>query len=210
VDAQKRAAIGQERRSRTRARIIAAAFDLFGSSDGLFIRIEDIAAHAGITRPTFYNHFSGIAQLREAATAELTHDFLLAVKAAIATLPDPRERASAGLRHYLEKAQSDPRWGWSIVNLSAGGVPFGSETYRQAEQTVREGMAAGLMSLGSSAAGRDIVLGTSLAAISAILAGTAGADYPEQIAGAILMGLGVAPTAALQIAARPLPSLAIG
>jgi len=210
VDAQRRAEIGQARRDKTRAKIFSAAFELFGSPNGLFVRIEDIADRAGVTRPTFYNHFKGMAELREALAYELTHDFLVGTKHAIDTLPDPRERASAGLRHYLEKVRVEPPWGWSILNLSAGGIFFGAETFQQAETTICEGMDAGLFDLPNSAVGRDIVLGASLAALAVMLKGKTQPDYPQQIARSILMGLGVEEGAASEIAVRPLPPIADG
>lgn len=205
--AQDRARIGQERRARTRAKIVAAAFELFGSEEGLFTRIEDIAEKAGLTRATFYNHFTGMAQLREAVSYEVTHDFLQAVNATTATLTDPRERATAAIRFYLHRALDDPRWAWSMVNISANGVVFGAETFRQAELTVAEGMEAGLLKLPVSGLGRDIVLGGTLSAVSTMLRGTESPDYPEQVAGHVLMGMGVPYDDARAIANRPLPAL---
>ncbi|NBC36141.1 TetR family transcriptional regulator [Novosphingobium sp. FSY-8] len=209
MEPSRRQEIGAARRQRTRDAILGAAFDLMGEHGGLFVRVEDISARAGVSRPTFYNHFTGMDALREALTRELTQRFLEGVTQAIAGLPDPREQASAALRLYLEKARADRRWGWSIVNLSAGGVPFGAATYAQAEVTVRAGMQAGVFTVEDSAAGRDLVLGTSLAAVVAMLSGEERAAYPQIIAAAILMGLGVAGDAARAIAARPLPQVGV-
>jgi len=71
--------LGKIRRAKTRAKIIAAAFELFGEEEGLYARIEDVSQRAGITRATFYDHFSGMSELRDAVTDEVTHDFLTAV-----------------------------------------------------------------------------------------------------------------------------------
>ncbi|HTO28580.1 MAG TPA: helix-turn-helix domain-containing protein, partial [Devosia sp.] len=188
---ERRLEVGRQRRVRTRANIVAAAFDLFGSEEGLFTRIEDIAAKAGVTRATFYNHFSGMAELREAVSYEVTHDFLQAVNTTTSRLADPRERASTAIRLYLRRAREDRRWGWSMVNISANGIVFGAETFRQAEVTVAEGMEAGLLRLRSSALGRDLVLGTALSAISSLLRGEGTADHPELVAGHILLSMGV-------------------
>lgn len=204
---ERRIAIGQERRAKTRARIIAAAFALFGSQDGLQTRIEEIAQRAGITRATFYDHFTGLADLREAVTYEVTHDFLIAVTHTITLLDDPRERAAVAIRSYLNKTRDDPRWGWSMVNLSANGVIFGAETHQRAEATAIEAIEAGLLRPISSAVARDCILGTSLAAMAAMLRGAQPADYPEQIAETILIALGVDSADAGRIARRPLPAL---
>lgn len=201
--------IGRERRTRTRARIVAAAFDVFGDAEGLYARIEDVADRAGITRATFYNHFTGMAELREALTFEVTHDFLQAVTNTISQMPDARDRSACAVRFYLRRARIDPRWGWSMINLSAAGLIFGAETFRQAEQTVREGVQGQVFPLASVELGRDLLLGTTLAAMGAIVRGGASEDYPEVVAGAILFGLGVPLEEARICAQRPLPALAV-
>src|SRR5690606_21112604 len=178
VDLERRAEIGRERRARTRAKIVAAAFDLFGEENGLHSRIEDIAAQAGVTRGTFYNHFSGMEEVREALAHEVTHSFLHAVIQTVAALPAARLRAAFSIRFYLERAQRDHRWAWSMVNMSAAGIIFGAETRRQAEITVREGIDAGEFAIPSSQLGRDIILGSTLAAMASMLREDVPAHYP--------------------------------
>ncbi|KPF89126.1 hypothetical protein IP81_17050 [Novosphingobium sp. AAP83] len=197
---------GDPRRARTRAKIIAAAFNLFGAKEGVLVRIEDIAALAGVTRMTFYNHFASMAALREAVCFELTHDFLTSVTQTLATLDDPSERISTAVRMYLGRAVSDAAWARSILNLSSDGLPFGAETFREAEQTMREGIAAGVFQDVESALGRDLVLGTTLAAIATILRGQTGPEHAERVAAAILRGLGVEPEIARRTAFAPLQS----
>lgn len=193
------------RRARTRAKIIAAAFNLFGAHEGVLVRIEDIAALAGVTRMTFYNHFASMAALREAVCFELTHDFLTSVTQTLATLDDPRKQIATAVRLYLSKAGSDSSWARSILNLSSDGIPFGAETFREAEQTMREGIEAGVFQDIESALGRDLVLGTTLAAIAAILRGQTGPEHAERVAAAILRGLGVEAEIARRTAFAPLP-----
>lgn len=199
--------LGKARRARTRARIIAAAFELLGEEEGLHARIEDVVQRAGITRTTFYDHFSGMGELREAVSYEVTHDFLTAVTETVSRLPDARERAAAAIRFYMHRVRAVPRWGRSMVNLGASGIIFGAETYRQAGQTVAEGIAAGQFALSDSALGRDMVLGTTIAAIATMLRDSCAADYPEAVAAIILRGLGVPAAMAAEISARPLPPL---
>jgi len=165
IDPDRRLEIGRERRTRTRARIVAAAFDVFGDADGLYARIEDVADRAEVTRATFYNHFTGMAELRDALTVEVTHDFLLAVTNTISQMPDARDRSACAVRFYLHRARTDRRWAWSMINLSAGGLIFGAETFRQAEQTVHEGVQDNVFPLQSVELGRDLLLGTTLAAM---------------------------------------------
>ncbi|WP_292933550.1 TetR/AcrR family transcriptional regulator [Novosphingobium sp. PASSN1] len=206
-DKARRMELGAQRRARTRARIIAAAFEMFGEEEGLYARIEDVVQRAGITRTTFYDHFSGMGELREAVSYEVTHDFLTAVNEAVSRLDDARERAAAAIRFYLHRVRDVPGWGRSMINLSASGIIFGAETYRQAEQTVAEGMAAGQFAISESTLGRDAVLGTTIAAIATMLREAKAEDYPEAVAEIILRGLGVEAAAARGVARRALPPL---
>lgn len=206
-DKMRRLELGRQRRAKTRAKVIAAAFELFGEEEGLYARIEDVSRRAGITRATFYDHFSGMSELREAVTYEVTHDFLTAVSHAVSLLSDPRERISTAIRFYLHRVREVPGWGRSMINLSANGIIFGIETFREAELTVADAIAAGHLTIADSALGRDSILGTTIAAISTMLRKERDGDYPEQIVTAILVGLGVAPAEAREIAERPLPVL---
>lgn len=203
----RRAEIGQEKRARTRTRILAVTFDLYGREGGLFTRVEEICAAADVTRQTFYNHFASLDDLRAALTHEVSHDFLAAVTAAIATLPDAAGRTAAAIRHYLAKATHDPRWGWSMVNISASGIVFGMETYTQAERTVAEGIADGTFVIADPRVGRDIVLGGTLSAIVTLLREAPAAGFAETVAERILIALGVPGPIASTIAQKPLPSI---
>ena len=207
LDQARRQEIGRQRRVRTRARIVAAAFDLFGGENGLFVRIEDVASAAGITRQTFYDHFTGMAELREAVTYEVTHGFLIAVSHTLSSLADPREMTSVAIRFYLERTRQDSRWGWSMVNLSANGIIFGAETHRQAEMTVQRGIDAGQFGVPNSAVGRDLVLGMTLAAMATMLRDQPAPDFIAQVVKTILVGLGVGSSDAHRLAHSPLPDL---
>lgn len=208
-DKARRLELGRVRRAKTRAKVIAAAFELFGEEDGLYARIEDVSQRAGITRATFYDHFSGMAELRDAVTYEVTHDFLTGVTQTVSLLDDARERIAAAVRFYLHRVREVPGWGRSMINLSANGIIFGAETFRQAELTVVEAMAANQLAITDSAVGRDAILGTAIAAISTMLRDEKSADYPEQVVSVILIGLGISPQDATTIAHRALPELAL-
>lgn len=205
INQERRAEIGRERRSRTRARIIAAAFDLFGEEKGLYSRIEDIAEKADVTRPTFYRHFSGMDELREALTYEVTHDLLEQISGVLATIPDPRVRTATAARVILKQAQADSRWAWSMVNMSANGVIFGHESQLQAELTIQQGIEGNVFSVPSSSLGRDVVLGLSLAGVATILRHPVSADYPETLTCCILLALGVERDEAMRISRIDLP-----
>lgn len=207
VDAERRAEIGRERRARTRARIVAVTFDIYGRETGLHCRVEEVCEAAGITRQTFYNHFSGMEDLREALTWEVAHEFLAKVTAVLDTKADGAERTATAIRYYLERGRTDSRWAWSIVNLSASGIVFGAETYEQARLTVVGGIACGMFHVPDVRIGRDLLLGTTLSALFTQLREETGEDYPAEVARAVLIGLGCSGDIASAVVSEPLPPL---
>ncbi len=204
----RRAEIGEQRRAKTRAGIMAAVFDLLGQKQGVQLRIEDIASHAGITRAIFYNHFSNLTDLLQATSYELSHDFFVGAGEVLGQMTDPAFRIASAVRYCLHHARKNRHWATSIVNLSANGIILGVETYRQAGQDVMEGMEAGKFKLRNSLVGRDIALGTCLAAISTMLTENTSDDYPELIAKHVLIGLGVPAEEAAEMVRIKLPSIA--
>ena len=193
------------RRERTRRRLLDAAFTLLGHERGLAVRIEEICAEAGISRGTFYNHFPGLEGLFDALSFDLSHDFNSAVLATMARMEDMAARTNAAMRYYLERARSNPHWGWAMVNISATGPLFGAETFASALATVEEGIARGEFAVEDARVGRDMILGTALAAMITQLREGAPADQPKIVARHILRALGVPRDRVEEVIARPLP-----
>jgi AcrR family transcriptional regulator len=204
----RRVLLGAQRRARTRARIISSAFDLYGTDQGSQLRVEDVARSSGVTRATFYSYFNNLHELREAVAYELIHDIFARVVKTHQQLDDPAVQVASAIRFYLRKARSDRQWAQSVVNISANGQLFGAETFHRAEENVQQGLDAGRFKLWNSELGRDIVLGTCLAAMCTIIEQETPDIYPELVAGHVLMGLGLELDEARSIATDELPPLA--
>jgi AcrR family transcriptional regulator len=208
-DLDRRAEIGRERRAKTRAKIIDAAFRVFGQEAGLHARIDDIAKEADVTRATFYNHFAGMAELLEAVSYELTHDLRTAVISAATVISDPRLRAATATRMFLHKARVDKSWAWSMINISSNGIIFGAETFKNAGLSVQRGIEEGYFDLPDARIGRALVMGTSLAAFGTMTREDVPEDFPEQVTCRILIGLGLDPGLAKELVSRKLPKLKV-
>lgn len=205
--AERRAQIGQEQRARTRAAILDATFHVIGHEHGRLARIEQIVQVAKIARPTFYTYFSSMEELFNALSYELSHDFNTAVHAYYKTLGSPAEQTSAAVRYNLNKALADHKWAWSMINMSFGGPIFGAENFAAATATVKAGIETGHFTITDVRVGRDLVLGTVLAAMKTIVAGTRVKSYPEAVTLQVLIGLGVSTAKANKLVAMPLPDL---
>ena len=94
-----------------------------------------------------------------------------------------------------------------MVNISHAGPIFGAETTSRATQTVAMGIKTGRFKISSKTVGRDLVLGTTCAAMNTILTTTTPKQFPEQVAFVNLLGLGVSHSDATRLIDLPLPDL---
>jgi AcrR family transcriptional regulator len=84
---------------------IAAAVAYHGYED---TRITDIVELAGVSRPTFYEHFEGKDDCFAAAYADGVERLAGAVEAAVGGLADPVEALATGLNAGLELLATEP------------------------------------------------------------------------------------------------------
>ncbi|MEP7245280.1 MAG: TetR/AcrR family transcriptional regulator [Gammaproteobacteria bacterium] len=207
IDRARRAEIGAERRSRTRADLLSAALELFGQPHGRNTRIEDVCERAQISRGTFYNYFSGLEVLLEGLSEELTRDFDAGVHAAFESLDGPVARACAAMRYYLHGALQDRRWGWAVVNSSVGRTLYSESITAGVRESIQAGIDSGDFTLDSADVGRDILLGTGISATITLLHGGTPADYPEKIARQVLLSFGASRAVATALTSLPLEKL---
>jgi TetR/AcrR family transcriptional repressor of nem operon len=92
-----------EHKTRTRGRIVESARRLFNRFGFERVSIDQIMAHAGLTRGGFYNHFASKDQLYAAAVTSYINCNPFAVKTAKArpTITEPRKLARMLVDLYL-------------------------------------------------------------------------------------------------------------
>jgi AcrR family transcriptional regulator len=207
VNHARRAEIGVERRRRTRGAMLTAGFRLIGQEEGQFQRIEDLCEAAEISRGTFYNYFNGIGAFYEALSFELSSDFELAVEKAMQRFNSVAGRTGAAIRYHLHAAKQNPRWGWAMIHTSIGEEIFGPDVAKRVKRTIQEGIDREEFHIANAETGKSLLLGASLGATLDILYGRDRKDYPESVAYAILLGLGVSKARAGASVRSPLPEL---
>ena len=207
VNHARRAEIGATRRSRTRARLLDSARLLFGRDGGLSTRVEDICESAAIARGTFYNYFPTFDALQAALFDELSNKFDDAVHQVFEQLEGPDERTAAAIRFYLTHMGEDHEGGWGMVHTGMGLGFFHASVSDRVLETIQDGIDAGEFTIGTAEAGRDILLGSGLAAAVTLLGGTTSERHIELVAVAVLQALGTPERRAHELARAPLPSL---
>lgn len=188
------------KKERTRLAILRATYDLLGKEEGNLTRIEDIMHRVDLTRATFYNHFESREQLFELIAFELTHHFNSLIQPHLSEYESIAIRASLATRYYLKQAWSDKKWGMAIINTSMySSKLFGEETYNQATNTILTGTENKEFIIENTIAGRDMFLGTMLAAFLNILYQRAPETYIDDINLTIMRALGLTHERSLEI-----------
>ncbi|MFD5722731.1 hypothetical protein [Streptomyces sp. NPDC127036] len=130
---------------------------------------------------------------------------------AVAQAPDPAMRTSWALRIYIRKAQRDRHWGWAMINIGVSGQQvFGHHTFRNATETLQDGIDSGLFRLDSLQVALDLVTGAGLQAIRTVCHEQASSSHAEDVAQAVLLGLGLHRSRVLRLVNSPLPKVTLG
>jgi AcrR family transcriptional regulator len=112
----------------TRARLVAAARELFGRRGYSNVGTEEIVRAAGVTRGALYHQFADKRDLFAAVTEAVDADLLAEANAAASGIEDPVEGLRTGLRGWVE-ATARPE-AHRIVLVDAPAV-LGWETWRE-------------------------------------------------------------------------------
>ncbi len=112
VDSEKPNGPRSRKGAQTRARLLAAAKEIFEESGFLDARISDIAERAGLSHGSFYHYFDSKEEIfREGAAA--VEDQLSAPLASVILDPSsdatPQERIREGMRRHLESYRQEAR-----------------------------------------------------------------------------------------------------
>lgn len=112
VDNEKPSGPRSRKGAQTRARLLAAAKEIFEENGFLDARISDIAERAGLSHGSFYHYFDSKEEVfREVAAA--VEDQLSAPLGTVILDPDsdatPQERIREGIRQHLESYRREAR-----------------------------------------------------------------------------------------------------
>ena len=193
------------RRARTRAKLVAAARELFAAQGVDATTIAEIAQQADTAHGSFYNHFATKDEILAAVFEEALADQLRLLEERRAAVSDPAERVAIAHRHLLEAVREDPEWGWLIVRLPLPHRAVATVMGDDAGADLRNGIAAGRFHVEDPTVALHASGGALLGIMVLILEGGAAPDADEAHAAGVLRMFGLAPKDAARIAARPLP-----
>lgn len=202
VNLEARAAAAEQRRARTRERLLDAASAVIAEKGPDATSVEEIVAAAGVSRGTFYNYFPTTDDLIHALNTRTAEAFLPPMRALIADLADPALRLAAAAHFTLQTMVADPTRAWVMLRLEGSRAPRQRTSGQFLSRLLQDGLAAGQFEGIDPDAARALVLGALRAAARDVLMDGAPCDLTEHVVALILRGLGLPAAEARRISAE--------
>lgn len=204
VNLEARAAAAEQRRAKTRERLLDAASAVIAEKGPDATSIEEIVAAAGVSRGTFYNYFPATDDLVHALNTRTADAFLAPMVELIADLRDPASRLSAAAHFTMQTMIADPTRGWVILRLEGSRAPRLGAASKFLTRLLQDGVSAGQFERMDVDAARTLTLGALRTTARDVLLEDAPPDLALNVIALLLRGLGMPATEAERISAEGL------
>jgi len=200
----RRAEIGEERRARTRKRLLDAAYRLFATHGYDAPTIDDVIAEADVARGSFYNHFETRDALFNAVADDIATDINSIIRSKLAGITDPAVRFSIALRIFVHLAVVHEARGWILLRTMplVGALNLEMKNFVYSEFS--EAVASGRFHAKSVAIVNDMAVGLLIMTIRRLLTEKCGDDHVRDAAEAFLVAMGIRESDARRIAYSPI------
>jgi AcrR family transcriptional regulator len=145
-----------------------------------------------VSRGTFYNYFRSNEALLKSVAIATGNELMLAVAPIVESRPDPAWRVSAGVRGWLTLTGENPHLAAFFRRAGLFILEQDSLVRVDLPRDLIAGMSSGRFTVDRLDLGFDIVAGTVLSAINTVATANPPAHHGQDVAGRILMALGVA------------------
>jgi AcrR family transcriptional regulator len=191
---------GAARREQTRRKLLASALAVVAQKGVDAPQIDDFIAAAGVSRGTFYNHFTTTHELLAAVTAELTDTVLTAIEVTVSRNPGPLKRMTCACLLYMHLAVDYPAWGGFVLRTGARRGRL-VDVYLPRDLALAK--ERGEVDFTTVRAAQDVLQGAVTLAIESVLHGRAPRQHVRDTLALALRALGVPKAAAARLAAMP-------
>jgi AcrR family transcriptional regulator len=123
VNLEARAANAEQRRAKTRLRLLEAAMAVIADKGPATASVEDFVAAAGVSRGTFYNYFPAIEDLLEALNAHLAKGLDSRLALVTEGERDPAMVLALIIHEAFRLAMLDPLRGWVALRIEGTSTP---------------------------------------------------------------------------------------
>lgn len=177
--------------TRTRQRLLAGGRKIFALQGVEATTILDVVRAAGVSQPSFYNHFATKDELAQEIAAEFFRRDRETKLAVFAELDDPAEAIAINVQQTLSIATEDPVVAWVLIkSQSLRNIVISSKTDPLAAM-IEAGVKQGRFNVSSAHTAAIAIRGAALALVQDMLNGSADRHATKSLQEMVLRMLGI-------------------
>jgi AcrR family transcriptional regulator len=200
-----RAPPGLAKRERTRVQLVQAAIRVFTARGFAAATMQELAAVAGMTTGTVYNHFKTKDEVARAVALLLADTLCRRIDDSQQGIAEGAQRMAIGNQRYIWLAEQSPQWALMTLDVAAAAPELLLEIRHYVIADLRMGVKQKAFRIPSEAAAMDMINGTVAQAMRSVALGLAPPNHGRAVATCVLRGLGMEAASAKEVAHRPLP-----
>lgn len=186
-----RTIVAEERREKTRARLLKGAFQIFSQCGSEAKVIDKVIKTAGVSRGTFYNYFRTNEELFMEVSKTVSNEIIRIVDPIVLQQKDPAARIACGLVLVIRLAKRAPILAQFVARGGPMAMGAGSLTTDVVPREIRAGIESGHFTITDEELAFDLVLGPVIMAFHRIAQGEISKVYSIQFAQSVLQSLGI-------------------
>jgi len=188
--------------ARTRQRLLEGGRQAFAEAGVEATTVLEIVRPAGVSQPSFYNHFESKGELAREITAEFFRNDRQEKLAVFEQIADPAEAIAINIDHTLSVATQDPVIAWTLIkSRTLRDLIISSKTDPLVEM-IKTGVEKGRFQTESPHTIALAIRGAALALMQDILNGTADDNASTCFQELVLRMLGLTPAESAEVAMR--------
>jgi AcrR family transcriptional regulator len=193
---------------RTRRALIEAGRQVLARKGVEAATVLEIVREAGVSQPSFYNHFASRDELVQAIAADLFEADIEYKVQAFRRIADPAEAIAHNAMHTLRLARRDPAVAWVMVRSGAMRDLRRTRGADDLVKMIEAGVRSARFQVDNAAVAAAVIRGAAYPLLQDILQDAAPADVEAQFAELVLRMLGLSRREAAVVAARAVPAQA--
>jgi AcrR family transcriptional regulator len=159
VNLEARAANAEQRRAKTRLRLLEAAMDVIADKGPATASVEDFVAAAGVSRGTFYNYFPAIEDLLEALNAHLAEGLDRRLAIVTEGERDPAMVLALIVHEGFRLTMLNPLRGWVALRIEGTSIPRAALVAQRFDQIFQWAVDKGRFQACDPDAARNLMFG---------------------------------------------------
>ena len=199
-----RVRVAAARREEMRNCLLFSAMSLASDKSIHDIDVEEIIAHAQVSRGTFYKYYPSVSRLFEDLAAQLTHELAEALENVNIPGADKSVHLASSARLIMRLLVDVPVLGKLLIQLPWLNPNPKQDLFHALRRDIEQGIKEGLFEKLPAVIGLNLLIGSMVGGIHTMLLSPPSKGYEDKVVRQALIGLGLDTKSADKISTIPL------